>query len=238
MSSTQGSFVDSVIMAAQENPIAAALIGGGALWLLMGNEKLKSAVSSTAGAASSSAGTDGRRQRSARSGYTPAPPTAPEMDEGSFALGESLRHAGGTASDAVSKATGELKDRFDEGTAYARDNFSKLGEMLPDKEKVSSSLSDLFERQPLVLGVVGLAIGAAAAGAFRASDLENEWVGEYSDSVREDLTERADAVSQSVSEAADTLKNEIKEAGAETFDQVKQAGIDAAQAAGQKMKTP
>ena len=45
MSSTQGSFVDSVVMAARENPVAAALIGGGALWLLIGNEKLKSAAS-------------------------------------------------------------------------------------------------------------------------------------------------------------------------------------------------
>jgi hypothetical protein len=40
-----------------------------------------------------------------------------------------------------------------------------------------------------------------------------------------------------VFEAADTLKNEIKEAGAGTFDKVKKAGMDAAQAAGQKVKT-
>ena len=44
MSNTQASFVDSVIIAARENPIAAALIGGGALWLLIGSEKLKSAA--------------------------------------------------------------------------------------------------------------------------------------------------------------------------------------------------
>jgi hypothetical protein len=41
-----------------------------------------------------------------------------------------------------------------------------------------------------------------------------------------------------VREAADTLKNEIKDAGAETFDRVKRAGMDAAEAAGQKVKTP
>ena len=157
--------------------------------------------------------------------------------EGSFGLGESLRHASTAASDAMSKAADQIKDRFDEGTAYARDNFSKLGETLPGKETFSraqSSLSDLLERQPLVLGAIGLAVGAAVAGAFRASDLENEWVGEYSDSVKEDLNERAGAVSQSVREAADTLKNEIKDAGTETFDKVKQAGIDAAAAAGRK----
>ena len=66
MSSTQGSFVDSVVMAARENPVAAALIGGGALWLLIGNEKLKSAAS-LATASFPSADTGARSQRSARS---------------------------------------------------------------------------------------------------------------------------------------------------------------------------
>jgi hypothetical protein len=239
MSSTQNSFVDSAVAAARENPVAAALIGGGALWLLMGSDSLKRAASSAAATAFPSTDTSVPRPQSSRSEYhpTPAPPTAPDMDHGgSFGLGESLRHAGNSASDAVSNASDAMKSRFDEGAAYARDNFNRLGEKLPGKEALSSSLSDLLERQPLVLGAVGLAIGAAVASAFRSLDLENEIVGKYSDSVKEDLTERAGAVSQSLSEAADTLRNEIKEAGAETFEKVKKAGKDAAQAAGQKVK--
>jgi hypothetical protein len=244
MSNTQGSFVDSVIAAARENPIAAALIGGGALWLLIGNEKLKSAASLATTTAFPSSDTAARGHRSARSGYeaTPAPPTAPEMDhEGALGSGETLHDARTAASDAVSKAADQMKDRFDGGTNYARDMIGQLDEMLPGKEtftRAQSSLADLLERQPLVLGAVGLAVGAADAGAFRASDLENEWVGKYSDNVKEDLNERAGAVSQSVREAADTLKNELKDAGTETFDRMKQAGIDAAEAAGQKVKTP
>jgi hypothetical protein len=236
MSNTQASFVDSVITAARENPIAAALIGGGALWLLIGNEKLKSAASLATTTAFPS-DTAGRRQRSASSRYeaTPAPPTAPEMDnEGSFGLRETLQHTSTAASDAVSKAVDQMKDRFDEGTNYARDTFGQLDEMLPGKEtftRAKSSLADLLERQPLVLGAIGLAVGAAVAGAFRASDLENEWVGEYSDGVREDLSKRAGAVSESMREAADTLKNEVKDAGTEAFDRVKQAGVDAAEGA-------
>jgi hypothetical protein len=243
MSNTQASFVDSVIIAARENPIAAALIGGGALWLLIGSEKLKSAASITSTTFPSS-DTATRRQKSARSRYeaTPAPPTAPEMDhEGSFGLGETLHDARAAASDAVSKAADQMKDRFDEGTNYARDMIGQLDEILPGKEtftRVQSSLADLLDRQPLVLGAIGLAVGAAVAGAFQSSDLENEWVGEYSDSVKGELNERAGAVSQSVREAADTLKNEIKDAGTETFDRVKQAGMDVAEAAGQKLRAP
>ena len=243
MSNTQGSFVDSVITAARENPIAAALIGGGALWLLIGSEKLKSAASITSTTFPSS-DTATRRQKSARSRYeaTPAPPTAPEMDhEGSFGLGETLHDARTATSDAVSKAADQMKDRFDESTDYAWDMIGQLDEILPGKEtftRAQSSLADLLDRQPLVLGAIGLAVGATVAGAFQSSALENEWVGEYSDSVKGELNERAGAVSQSVREAADTLKNEIKDAGTETFDRVKQAGMDVAEAAGQKLSAP
>ncbi len=61
---------------------------------------------------------------------------------------------------------------------YISHNFGKLG---PGKEsftKAQSMLADMFERQPLVLGAIGLAVGAAAAGAFRPSELENEWIGD------------------------------------------------------------
>lgn len=237
MNNTQGSFVDSVIAAARENPVAAALIGGGALWLLIGNEKLKSAASFANTTAFPSSDAAAHRQRSSRPRHqaTPAPPTVPDLDhEASFGLGETLHHASAAASDAVSRATDQMKDRFDQGADYAKDIVGQLETFT----RAQSSLGDLLERQPLVLGAIGLAVGAAVAGAFRASDLENEWVGGYSDSVKEDLSERAGAVSQSVREAADTLKNEIKDAGTETFDRVKQAGMDAAKAAEQKVKTP
>ena len=75
--------------------------------------------------------------------------------------------------------------------------------------QAQSSLSDLLERQPLVLGAVGLAIGATVAGALAKSSLEDEWVGNMSDGLKADLKERAGAVSQSVREASDTLQAEL-----------------------------
>jgi hypothetical protein len=46
MNGSQGSFLDGLSAAARENPLAAALIGGGALWLLIGSDKLKNAAGS------------------------------------------------------------------------------------------------------------------------------------------------------------------------------------------------
>lgn len=243
MSDTQSGFFDSLVSAVRDNPLAAALIGGGAFWLLVGNDKLKSVANSATAAASPMV--DGARNlRAATSGLqrTAAPPTAPEMDhEESFRVGETLREAGSAASDAMSGAADKMRDRFGEGVAYARENLGNLANPLPGKEaftKAQSSLAEVLERQPLVLGVVGLAIGAAVAGAFQSSDLENEWIGELSDDVKTNLNMRAGAVSQSLREASDTLKAELSDTGAEAVDRVKQAGMDAADAAREKMKSP
>ena len=229
-------------MAAQENPIAAALIGGGALWLLSGNDRLKGAASSAAAAASPMVDIRARNLRAAASGLqrTAAPPTAPEMDhEGSFHVGETLRDAGNAGfRDAMSEAADKIRDGFDQGVAYARENFGKLNPGKKSPAKAQSSLADMLERQPLVLGAIGLAIGVAVAGAFRTSDLENEWIGDLSDDVKADLNKRAGAVSQSLREASDTLKAELSDAGAEAIDRVKQAGMDAADAAREKVRSP
>lgn len=244
MSSTRTSFMDSLVTAARENPLAAALIGGGALWLLTGDQKLKSAARSAAEAVAPVAEMGSRGMRSAASAVkqTVAPPTAPEMDnDSSLGVGETFRGAKAAASDAVSGTAESIRDRFDEGVAFAQEQFSKLGNSLPDQEAISSaksSLTDVLERQPLVLGVVGVAIGAAVAGAFRVSELENKYVGEVSDDVKADLNRRAGAVSQALREASDTVVSEISDTGAEIVDRVKQAGMDAAAAARAEVKAP
>ena len=156
----------------------------------------------------------------------------------SFRVGETLRDAGNVASDAMSGAAEKIADRFDEGVAYAREGFGKLGPGKESLAKAQSSLGDMLERQPLVLGAIGLAIGAAVAGAFRTSDVENKWIGDLSDDVKADLNTRAGAVSQSLREASDTLKAELGDTGAEAIDRVKQAGMDAADAAREKVKSP
>jgi hypothetical protein len=244
MSSTKTSFMDSLVTAARENPLAAALIGGGALWLLAGDQRLKSTARSATEAVASAAelGTSGLRSAASAVKQTVAPPTAPEMDhEGSMGVGDTFRGATTTTSDAVSGAVNNVRDRFDEGVAFAQEQFSKLGRAFPERQTIDSaksSLADMFERQPLVLGVVGIAIGAAVAGAFRASDIENQYIGEISDDVKADLNRRAGAVSQALREASDTVVAEISDTGAEVVDRLKQAGSDAAAAARAEVKSP
>jgi hypothetical protein len=249
MSGSQESFIDSLTTAARDNPLAAALIGGGALWLLIGSDKLKSAAGSVTSVAAPLADLGARAQRSAASSwedwedaYGSMRKRASRMrDEASRGgINETVRNAGTAASDAMSGAAETVGERFEEGVAGARDMFDRLGRALPRKEtfmQAQSSLSDLLERQPLVLGAVGVAIGATVAGALSRSGVEDEWVGNLSDSLKADLKERAGAVSQSVQEASDTLKAELSDAGAEYADRVQQAGMDAMDAAREKVRS-
>ena len=243
MSGTPSSFVDGLTAAVRENPLAAALIGGGALWLLIGNDKLKNAASSLTAAAAPLADAGMRGQRAAASkfedGYNSVRDRTSRMqDEASRGFGETVRNARSAASDVMSDVADTMSDRFDEGVTGAREVWERLGRAVPKRETLAqaqSSLSDLLERQPLVLGAVGLAIGATVAGALAKSSLEDGWVGDLSDSLKADLSTRAGAVSQSVREASDTLKAEFEDAGAEYVDRVKQAGRDAMDAAREKV---
>ena len=239
--------MDGLAAAARENPLAAALIGGGALWLLIGSDKLKNAAGSVTSAAAPLADLGARAQRSAAStwedwedAYGSMRKRASRMqDEASRGINETVRKTRTAASDAMSGAAETVNERFDEGVAGARDMFDRAGRALPRKEtfmQAQSSLADLLERQPLVLGAVGLAIGATMAGALAKSSIEDEWVGNLSDGLKADLKERAGAVSQSVREASDTLKAEFADAGAEYADRVQQAGRDALDAGREKLR--
>lgn len=219
--STQGDFFNNLREAVRDNPIAAALIGGGAAWLLFGDE-LKSAGRSVTTAASPNV------HAQHRDGFADfaAPPTAPAGNhEGSLGVGETLQDAGRAASNVMAGASGKVRDQFDESVAYARENFGKLATQISGKEvltKTQSMLTDVFERQPLILGAIGLAIGAAVAGAFRASNFESEWIGEFSDGVKDNLNARVGTVSRSLSEASDILKADLSDTGTEALDRIKQ----------------
>jgi hypothetical protein len=231
MSGTQTSFVDNLTAAIGDNPLAAALIGGGALWLLMGTKRLNRAARAAAAPVVS---VGARTLRSATDKFENSPPTAPDLEnEPPQHPADSLRAARKAAS-ATSEAADTIRDRFDDGVRYANQTVRSLSGALPGEEtvrQVQSSLSDLLEKQPLVLGAIGLAVGAAVAGAFRASRPENEWVGGFSDNVKANLSARAGAVSQSVHEASDMLKTEAQDTAAEAMERLRQTTLNAVNAA-------
>ena len=86
--------------------------------------------------------------------------------------------------------------------------------------RAGSQFSDLFERHPLVLGGLGLAIGAAIAYSFRPTATEARMLGETSDRFRR----RARAMAEEQFERARTL---AERAYAAASDEAREQGISA-----------
>jgi hypothetical protein len=150
-----------------------------------------------------------------------------------------MRKAADAAADAISGTAEKVKGSLNEGVAYAQDALSEIADSSAAKqayEKAQSSLASAFERQPLLLGAVGVAIGAAVAGAFQVTALESETMGPLSDDLKNDLGKRTEAVAQSVREASDTVKAEFADLGNEALDRARQAGLDAVDAAREAAK--
>jgi hypothetical protein len=233
MSNEKIGFFDNLVAAAKDNPLAAVLIGAGTFYLFTGTQKVMNAASAKAASPKDLHPVSSRSPLAARERSATAP-QGDESEKTGSVVGETLRDVGGAASSAVSGTADMIKDRLREGADYVRENIGGPGEEA--LKKTQSSLADLFERQPLVLGILGLTAGAALAGAFRTTDLEKDWMGELSDEVKADLSTRAGAVSQGLHGVVDKLQTELGEAGSEVVDRAKQTAAQAANAAREAAK--
>lgn len=230
------SFLERLSIAARDNPLAATLIGGGALWLLTGSGNLKRASGVSLDIAAEPLADRVARNTRAGSVHEPSPGDRPFSGDKSDERKNGIFEKAADGMPATfTGATSSMRSAAAEGLARAKDRFGELPNPVPVAkdgfDRFRSTVSGILEDQPLVLGIFGIAVGAALGNAFRNTALENDWAGELSDGVKSDIKERAAAVSQSLREGADTLKAEVGDAAAESFDRLHQAGKDAIDAA-------
>ncbi|HEV7409147.1 MAG TPA: hypothetical protein VGO01_11745 [Bradyrhizobium sp.] len=218
LSEKASDFVHDLSDAARKNPISAALIGMGVVWLFTGGrtaervgdlvrdagfERIPHAAGNALDAARSTL----------RSG-------SESVGKGVSSATETLRDAGAAGLDRVTRTSSEVAD-----TAYGyAQNIPDAGGALFSTAR--DNLSELFRAQPLALGAVGLAIGAGIAAALPATDLEAEYFGEASDSFKE---QAADFASEQVSRATTVAEDVITAAS----DEARKQGltVDAAKSA-------
>jgi hypothetical protein len=233
-----GAFVSDLREAAIQNPAAALLIGAGAAWLLAsrtpigtmaasGGARLASvaggaqraaadatraswetASGAAAGLGDRVADLSGRiRDSAAAAGasvsnmasgaaHTVAQPT-PDYEQQEHST--SGRHTPATMGDALGDQAASLRHGLDEGLHSGADRLASA----------RAHLTDLFENQPLALGVFGMALGAALAGALPATDFENELLGETSH-LRKKVMRQADHAREMASTMAEKAVEEAK----------------------------
>jgi hypothetical protein len=198
-------FVRDLGDAARKNPISAALIGMGVVWLFTGGRSAERAADLVRGAGfdriPDAAGNALDAARSTlRSGTESIGSGVSSIGSGVSSATETLRDAGAAGLDRVARAGSEVA-----GAAYGyAQNIPDAGGALFSTAR--ENLSELFRAQPLALGAVGLAIGAGIAAALPATDLEAEYFGEASDNFKE---QAADFASEQVSRAATVAEDVV-----------------------------
>jgi hypothetical protein len=171
-------FIRDLGDAARKNPLSAALIGMGVLWLFTGSrpvERAEEIVRRTAG-------------------FNRIPDAAGDAFE---AARSTFRTGADSIGESVTSAKDALRDRsanaIDSAARFGRDYADTASEYVSSEmfDTVRSNLTELFRARPLALGAIGLAIGAGIAAALPPGEAEAAYLGETSDAVKAKAAEFA-----------------------------------------------
>jgi len=194
-------FVKDLGDAARRNPISAALIGMGIVWLFAG----KAAVRPS--------------EVLERTGLDRLPDAARNaMSATQDCVASAADTLRTTSSDGIETAT-----------RMASEYSKVLPDSADVLATVRGNLTDLFKAQPLALGAIGLAIGAGIAAALPNTDIEKSYLGETSETLKSKAAEIAgDQIEKASTLATDVVETVAEEARKEglTVDGAKAAMDD------------
>jgi hypothetical protein len=182
------SFVSDLRDAATSNPVSAALIGMGVLWLLTG-AKSPAAV----GDALRSTGLD-------------------RIPDALDDVRSVLKEKAGSVADAAGSTLSAVRERG----ASSIDDVVDYGRGMTEPSAVfdtaRNGLTELFRAQPLALGAIGLAIGAGIAAALPKTEVEDAYLGQVSQTVK---TQAAEIAGQQIEKATALASDVVDAASAE-----------------------
>jgi hypothetical protein len=211
-------FVPDLNRALRENPIAAGLIGIGVLWLFVGASKLAALGGAMAGATKSVGGAVGSGASSLRE------TVGDQIAATSSTIGGAVRHLGDgfggaqssgavrdTAAADYNAASNTIRSSNTQPADSAATLATRSSELFGSLHK---KLTSTLEHQPLVLGGIGLAIGAGIGSVFSLTQTESELVGDTGvkirDSVESFAEETAEAARNTTNEVLKSIRDEAK----------------------------
>jgi hypothetical protein len=223
--------VDRLNDAIRDNPLAAGLIGAGLAWMLFGAKGLGAAAGLAKDAAAGTVSAVG----------TVGGATAEGLRSAGKATASAARGAASTLADGAASIvpdievpdTARLSDAAAEAASVLSDGLKSVTSAGSEYSRVlKSRLSDSLERQPLLLGAIGLALGAGIASSFATTKAEQEWIGERGAQARE-------AMQGALNEAKDRAQEVLSEVQEEASRQglTVEAAKEAASSVASKVRT-
>ena len=202
-----GSFVRDLGEAARRNPVSAALIGMGAVWLFASRTQRGSELMK-------------------RTGIDRLPEAAQDAWQGASSNlrsgARSFREAAGDAVGMVRGQGGRAADQMTEAgerlvqsaSGYMGELPQQAGNLLDDTRE---NLTELFKSHPLAIGAAGIALGAAMAAAFPTTETEITYLGESSEFIKQKANELAGEQIERATEigmkVADAVADEARQQG-------------------------
>ena len=231
-----GQFVRNLGQQIVDNPIPAALVAAGLGWLIWGGRPSRhgngyDAISDATRAvsnASKQAARTGEHIREQTSAATAGAESALEKGgewaararESASAWGDQVQDAAVATGDAIgaAAATGYrgASDAYDATLNGAKRAGNAVGRSATAIGSSAASgvgsFAAFVKDEPLVLAGIGIALGAAIGAAFPASETEDRWMGEASDSVKEGAGELVEREWEKGKEAAEKAFEDVKQA--------------------------
>ena len=200
----QGDFIGALTDAVRDNPMSAALIGVGALWLYMGGNR------------TSLAGGHGRTS------------LVGAVAHGASEVGHGAAHAAERVGSAVSSGVSSAADYVRESVAgvdaeAAYRNPEAYGDMGPDDSRpwngrrssggstvgrMQQNMREMFERHPVAIGLAGLALGAGMAASLPLTRKERQVMGPAGEAVQDRLGEAAERARAMADAAVDEARRQ------------------------------
>jgi len=232
-----GDFVSGLQDAVRQNPVSAALVGMGLLWMFTGGNRLSTAAAFFPAVAKGAAA-------GAADGLLRTAGVVSAAGEGVKSLGErfvdgvrdTLSEATAATGDAATRSVEGVKSVAAQSAAQLRSTTAEIGAADYGVGQLQQNLKQTFERQPLLLGAIGLAIGAGMASAFAATQFEKDAVGETAERVTDQLKEMATTQVDRATAAAERTLEAIKDE-AQAQGLTAAAAREGAAAIGKKVKT-
>jgi hypothetical protein len=220
MSETASHWASSLGDTVKQNPVPVALIGAGLAWLMMGGSRHPA------------------RPEPHPRPYDPpdvtvydaynAPLSGPQEHSGSLreragemasgvqgrlsAAGERVSHAAATTRESVGHVAASARQRMSETAEHLRHQVREQG------GKTKETFNYLRDEQPLVLGALGFALGAALGAGLPPTQREDELMGE----ARDQVVHRAQELGE---EQLDKAKHVASAAGNAALDQAHKEGM-------------
>ncbi|MFO1141144.1 MAG: DUF3618 domain-containing protein [Amaricoccus sp.] len=231
----------------RENPLAALLTGVGLAWLMAGSGKPRDYGSDREDGGRGGVrlgrdrlaeprmpGASGYATGSIRSDY-------PDREDGTSEGGirERAADVAGLVGEGVSEAMDGIRERASDLSQAASDGLHRAGDTMRDAggavrhgakaarlgiadtgSDMRDGLDALIEDQPLVIGAIAMALGAAVGGALPRSRIEDRMFGEQSDRAMEAARDLAKEQGSRVQAAAAAVVGEAQDIAAEASEEL------------------